>query len=113
MQRLTTRKNCSRPGYRVRIRVPAGKPYDAVLVPESAINTDQDRKFLLIVDAKNEVKRCDVRLGRLLDNGMQVVTSSQPALEKNTNVIVEGMQRARLNYPVEPIPLRPTETASC
>ena len=61
------------PGYRVRVRVPAGKPYDAVLVPESAINTDQDRKFLLIVDAKNEVKRCDVRLGRLLDNGMQVL----------------------------------------
>ncbi len=101
------------PGYRVRVRVPAGKPYDAVLVPESAINTDQDRKFLLIVDAKNDVKRCDVRPGRLLDNGMQVITSSTPPLEKDTKVIVEGMQRARLNYPVEPI-LAPgaTETAS-
>ena len=51
------------PGYRVRVRVPAGNPYDAVLVPESAINTDQDRKFLLIVDAKNDVKRCDVPTG--------------------------------------------------
>ena len=62
-----------------RVRVPVGKPYEAVLVPESAINTDQDRKFLLIVDAKNEVKRCDVQLGRLLDNGMQVVASSHAA----------------------------------
>ncbi len=91
------------PGYRVRVRVPVGKPYDAVLVPESAVNTDQDRKFLLVVDSKSNVKRCDVRLGRLLDDGMQVIASSTPALEKETKVIVEGMQRARLNYPVAPI----------
>ncbi|HEY2146305.1 MAG TPA: efflux RND transporter periplasmic adaptor subunit, partial [Pirellulales bacterium] len=92
------------PGYRVRVRVPVGAPYDAILVPETAINTDQDRKFLLIVDAKGNVKSCDLRdLGRLLDNGKQVVKSSEPPLTKETQIIVEGMQRARLNYPVEPI----------
>ncbi len=101
------------PGFRVRVRVPVGEPYEAVLVPEGAINTDQDRKFLLVVDAKNEVKRCDVHLGRLLDNGMQVIASSAPPLAKDTKVIVEGMQRARLNYAVTPI-LEPglTDTAS-
>lgn len=91
------------PGYRVRVRVPVGQPKDVVLVPETAINTDQDKKFLLVVDGKGTVKRCDVKLGRLLDDGLQVVSSSNPPLAKDTQIIVEGMQRARLNYPVEPI----------
>lgn len=100
------------PGYRVRVRVPVGKEYEATLVPESAINTDQDRKYLLVVDAKGIVKRCDLKLGRLQDDGMQIVSSSTPPLAKDTQIIVEGMQRARLNYPVEPIAeAAPTQTA--
>jgi hypothetical protein len=74
-----------------------------MMVPEEAVNTDQDRKFLLVVDSKGIVKRCDVKLGRLLDNGMQVVLSSAPALAKDSQIITEGMQRARINYPVQPI----------
>jgi RND family efflux transporter MFP subunit len=101
------------PGYRVRVRVPFGAPKDTVLVPDTAINTDQDKKFLLVVDSKGTVKRTDVKLGRLLDDGLRVINSSSPALAKDTQIIVEGMQRARLNYPVEPImEPAPTETAS-
>lgn len=101
------------PGYRVRVRVPVGRPYDAIMVPETAINTDQDQKYLLIVDAKGIVKRCDVRLGRLLDNGMQIINAPKLPLAKDSRVIVEGMQRARLNYPVEPIAEpAPTQTAA-
>ncbi len=101
------------PGYRVRVRVPVAQPKDAILVPETAINTDQDKKFLLVVDDKGTVKRCDVKLGRLLDDGLQVVSSSNPPLAKDTQIIVEGMQRARLNYPVEPIAESPvTEIAA-
>jgi RND family efflux transporter MFP subunit len=91
------------PGYRARVRVPLSQPHEASLVPDLAINTDQQYKYLLVVDAKNEVKRCDVKLGRLQDDGLRVITSAVPPLEKNTKVIVEGMQRARLNYPVQPI----------
>jgi RND family efflux transporter MFP subunit len=38
-----------KPGYRVRVRVPVSAAYDAILVPEGAINTDQDKKYLLLV----------------------------------------------------------------
>ncbi len=101
------------PGYRARVRIPVGAAYEAILVPEVAINTDQDRKYLLTVDAKGIVKRCDVRLGRLLDDGMQIVSGPSSPLAKDTQIIVEGMQRARLNYPVEPIAEpAPTQTAS-
>src|SRR5262249_1511705 len=59
------------PGARVRIRLPVGKPYQALLVPDTAVLTDQDKKYLLVVDDKKIVQRRDVALGRLLDDGMR------------------------------------------
>jgi RND family efflux transporter MFP subunit len=95
------------PGSRVRVRIPVSDKYSAMLVPDTAVNTDQDQKYLLMVDEKdgNIVKKCqDVHLGKLLDDGMRAVLRAKPELKENDWIIVEGLQRARLNYPVEPIP---------
>jgi multidrug efflux system membrane fusion protein len=88
------------PGSRVRIRVPVSNPYKALLVPDTAILTDQDKKYLLVVGAKNVVLRRDVTPGKLLDDGMRVI---QTNLQPDDRVILEGLQRARINYPVEPL----------
>ena len=61
------------PGSRVRVRVPVSDKYEATLVPDTAVNTDQDQKYLLVVGEDNVVKRQNVRLGRLLDDGMRVI----------------------------------------
>ena len=99
------------PGSRVRVRVPVSDKYPATLVPDTAVNTDQDQKYLLIVGEGNVVKRQNVRLGRLLDDGMRVIL--EPELKANEWIIVEGMELARLNYPVEPVPeSAPTATPS-
>lgn len=90
------------PRSRVRIRVPVSDKYSAMLVPDAAINTDQSQKYLLVVGEKNVAARQNVVLGRLLDDGMRVIL--QPKLPSELWVIVEGMETARLNYPVEPIP---------
>jgi len=90
------------PGSRVRVRVPVSDKYEAAVVPDSAVNTDQDKKYLLLVGEGNIVKRQNVVLGRLLDDGMRVIL--EPKLATDAWIIVEGMERARLNYPVEPIP---------
>lgn len=94
------------PGARVRVRLPFGKPYDALLVPETAILADQDKRYVLIADAKNEVKRRNVTLGTLTDDGMRAITPADtlPEVEKPADwwVIVDNLQRARLNYPVDP-----------
>ena len=90
------------PGSRVRVRIPVSDKYDAAVVPDTAVNTDQDQKYLLIVGEDNVVKRQNVRLGRLLDDGMRVIL--EPKLKADEWIIVEGMELARLNYPVEPIP---------
>jgi RND family efflux transporter MFP subunit len=89
------------PGSRVRIRVPVSQPYQAVLVPDTAVLTDQDKKYLLVVDQKKNVIRRDVHLGRLLDDGLRVVLGN--GVKADEWVIVLGLQRARINYPVEPV----------
>ena len=43
------------PGMFARVRVPGSPPYEALLVPDAAIGTEQARKFVLVVDADNTV----------------------------------------------------------
>ena len=93
------------PGSRVRVRMPFGDPYEAVLVPDTAILTDQDKKYLLVLNQQNVVVRRDINPGRLLEDGMRVVSASNKAQEIKPSdwVIVNGLQRARINNPVEPM----------
>jgi RND family efflux transporter MFP subunit len=93
------------PGSRVRVRVPVSNPYRAILVPDTALLTDQDRKYALVIGDKDVVLRRDIRPGKLLDDGMRVALASgkEAALKKDEWVIVLGLQRARVNYPVAPL----------
>ena len=94
------------PGSRVRVRVPVSEPYAAVVVPDTAILSDQDKRYVLVVDDKNVVSRRDVMPGELLDDGMRVVlpdASGKAAVAPEEWIIVDGLQRARINYPVEPV----------
>lgn len=88
------------PGSRVRVRLPLGDGLPCVLVPDTAILSDQDRKYVLVVDDKNVVQRREIAPGKLLDDGMRIVTSGVKADDR---VITLGLQTARINYPVEPV----------
>jgi len=93
-------------GSRVRVRVPVREPYAAVVVPDTAILSDQDKRYVLVVDDKNVVSRRDVMPDELLDDGMRVVlpdASGKAAVAPEEWIIVDGLQRARINYPVEPV----------
>lgn len=94
------------PGSRVRVRLTIGKPYKAMLVPDTSILSDQDKRYVLIVDDKNTVRRRDVTLGAIADDGMRAIlpTTKLADGEKPADwkVIVDNLQRARINYPVEP-----------
>jgi RND family efflux transporter MFP subunit len=87
------------PGDHVRVRVPVSDAYQALLVPDTAVNTDQDQKYLLVLNDKDVVERRNVRLGKLDDNGLRVVETN---LQPSDRVIIEGTQRARLGYPATP-----------
>jgi RND family efflux transporter MFP subunit len=92
-------------GARVKVRIPVSKAKSTLLVPDTAVLSDQDKRYLLVVDDKNVVQRCDISPGRLLDDGMRIVISStsKPPLSQDSWIVVQGLQMARINYPCEPI----------
>jgi multidrug efflux system membrane fusion protein len=105
------------PGSRVRIRLAVSDAADVTLVPDTAILTDQDRKYVLLVNDKSVVERRDVNTGRLLDDGMRVILpgAKGDSLTSNDWVVVLGLQMARINYPVEPVKpstTQPVQTAA-
>jgi multidrug efflux system membrane fusion protein len=93
-------------GARVRVRLPTGKPSPALLVPEAAILTDQDKRYVLIADKDNVVKRRNVSLGMPTDDGMRAIQPADKLEEGETpeawSVIVDNLQRVRLNSPIDP-----------
>jgi RND family efflux transporter MFP subunit len=93
------------PGARVRVRLTIGKPYTAMLVPDTAILSDQDKRYVLVVDDKNTVRRRNVTLGAQTDEGMRAIRPADKLADGENiadwEVIVDNLQRARLNYPVD------------
>lgn len=81
-----------RAGFFARVRVAAGDKYQAVLVSERAIGTQQGQKYVLVVDAKDTVAFRPVELGAPQGDGLRVVRSGLAAGEQ---IVVNGMQRAR------------------
>jgi membrane fusion protein, multidrug efflux system len=97
------------PGSRVRVRLTVGKPYQALLVPETCILADQDKRYVLVVvekDGKSIAERRNVTLGVLSDDARRAVQPADalPEGEKPADwwVITDNLQRVRINYPVEP-----------
>ncbi len=96
------------PGLFVRVRLPIGLPRRAVLVPEEAIGTDQDKKFVYVVtteagpDGKvtHRAQYRQVKLGQQVDQ-MRVVESG---VAEGEPVIVSGLQRVRDRAEVNPQP---------
>jgi len=86
------------PGLFVRVRVPIGEPYQALLVPESALGTDQGQRFLYVVDAENQVSYRRVDVGRL-HSGLRVIYEG---LAPDERVVTVGLQRVMPGIKVEP-----------
>jgi RND family efflux transporter MFP subunit len=93
------------PGSRVRVRLTIGKPYTATLVPDTAILSDQDKRYVLTVDDKKIVRRRNVTLGTITEDGMRGIQPADKLADGENvskwQVVVDNLQRARLNYPVE------------
>ncbi len=80
-----------RAGLFVRIRLPIGAPYEALLIPDEAVLSDQGRKYVYIDNENDEVAYKTVTLGQEI-KGQRVIKTG---LNKGDRVIVEGLQRIR------------------
>lgn len=86
------------PGQFARVRVLGSAPYEALLLPDTAIATDQSRKIVFVVKNDNTVVAKPVVLGPI-DDGLRVI---REGLNADDNVIVDGLQRARVGAKVTP-----------
>jgi len=86
------------PGYFVRVRVPIEKEADALLVPDTALGSDQSGRYVLIVNGENVVEQRKVTTGQL-DNGLRVIESG---LKSDDRVVIAGLLRVIPSQKVDP-----------
>ena len=65
--------------------------YEATLIPETAIGTDQSSRFILLVNAENTIVRQAVELGNLFGTFRAIKTG----LKAEDKVVVTGLQQLR------------------
>jgi multidrug efflux system membrane fusion protein len=88
------------PGQFGRVRLIGSAPYEALLLPDAAVATDQSRKIVFVVKDDDTVEARAVTLGPL-DEGLRVI---REGLKPEDRVIVNGIQRARVGAKVAPHP---------
>ncbi len=91
--------NIFTPGMFARVRVPGSPLYEALLVPDVAIGTEQARKFVLTVNADNTVIPKYVTIGQTTNDNLRIV---KEGLGPDDRVIVNGLMRARPGQKVTP-----------
>jgi RND family efflux transporter MFP subunit len=79
------------PGMFGQLRLYATEPFDAVLVPDQAIVTDQLRQVVYVVDGEGVVGQKVVQPGRLIE-GLRVI---REGLSPQDRIVISGVQRAR------------------
>lgn len=86
------------PGMFGRIQITTSPPATALLLPDSAIATEQVRKFVYAVSPDSVATPKYVTLGPLVD-GLRVIASG---LDANDTVVVNGLLRVRPGIKVAP-----------
>lgn len=97
------------PGLFVNVRLPGSGKYDAVLIPDSAVGSDQSEKFVYVISPTNasdppadagttSVERRTVKLGSI-SHGLRIV---QSGLDGNEFIVTRGLQRIFPGVQVKP-----------
>ena len=79
------------PGLYARVKVGGSEPHGALLIDDAAIGTDQDKKFVFVVDKDDHVAYREIQPGDLQGN-LRVVKSG---LHAGDRIVVNGTQRVR------------------
>ena len=87
------------PGMFGRVRVPGSPTYNALLLPDAAIGTEQIRKYVLVIDADNKAVMKYVTLGQLTEDNLRVI---KDGIDAGDRVVVNGLMRVRPGQTVKP-----------
>jgi len=86
------------PGMFGTIRLSTGHPVNALLVPDSAVTTDQAGKSVMTIGANGQPVPLPVVTGPVID-GLRVIKSG---LSPNAKVVIRGQQRIMPGMPIKP-----------
>ena len=86
------------PGQFVRLQMGQPKTERAMMINERAVGTDQNKKFVMVVNNENKAEYREVSLGVAVD-GLRMVTSG---LKPGEQIVVKGLQRVRPGAPLAP-----------
>jgi len=86
------------PGLFARVQLVGSDEYDAILIDDRAVNTDQSQKYVLLLGADNKVEYRKVKLGRVID-GLRIV---REGLKPGDVIVVNGAQRVHPGLTVAP-----------
>ncbi|MFT3998192.1 MAG: efflux RND transporter periplasmic adaptor subunit [Asticcacaulis sp.] len=98
------------PGQFVRIQMGEATPKPVILISETAIGTDQSKRFVYVVGKGNAVEYREIQLGGTID-GQKVVTSG---LKPGDRIVMSGLQALRPGTVVAPqlVALKPVIDAT-
>jgi multidrug efflux system membrane fusion protein len=91
------------PGMFARIRLSDNERQEAVLVKDTAVGTDQSARYVLVVNAQNQVEYRAVTLGPIVhEQGVEGLRVIRDGLQVGETIVVNGLQRVRPGATVTP-----------
>jgi multidrug efflux system membrane fusion protein len=95
------------PGLYARVKVISGDAYSALLISDTAIGTDQDKRYVYVVGSDNQIAYREIKVGDAHGNLRIVKSGVQPG----DRIVVSGTQRVRPGAKVSPhiVPMIDTE----
>lgn len=87
------------PGMYADVRMGSAGKEKLMIVPERAVGTDQDKKYVYVISPEQTVEYREVRLGRTLD-GKRIISSG---LQAGEQVMVNSLQRVMPGMGVQPV----------
>jgi RND family efflux transporter MFP subunit len=88
------------PGQFGTIRIPGSPEYEAILIPDEAIVTDQSQKLVMVVTEDNRIEPRVIRPGPT-ELGLRIV---RRGLEPTDRIVINGLMRVRPGMEVTPVP---------
>ncbi len=89
-----------KPGLYARLALRWGEPSPRMLIEDRAVGTDQDNRFVYVVDAKHQIQYRRVQTGRLVDQLREIESGLKPG----DVVVVNGLQHVQPGQTVNPVP---------
>src|ERR1700761_7843780 len=96
---LENKQGLFTPGMFARVQLLGSGEYDAILIEDRAVGTDQSQNFVLVLGADNKLEYRAITAGRILDGGLRIV---RKGLKPDDVIVISGLQRVRPGIQVKP-----------